>query len=159
MRHDVEFERSRIHRIMDELSLPEGQFVLSGSAVLILHGIQRSRPMGDLDVFLATRPWMEMAIGTLTGGWRIWTTDPTDPVRRCDPPYLVKEVCGLEVNIFHAWRRRGIGDLDPNVMIRNAELVRGLPCNPLEFMLDWKLEVGRDKDLEDIRLLRDHLAA
>jgi hypothetical protein len=40
-------------------ALPDGQWFLNGSAVLYLHDIWTGRPMGDLDVFLATRPWFE----------------------------------------------------------------------------------------------------
>ena len=166
-RHDVEFERARIHRIMDELDLPAGQFVLSGSAPIVLAGIQRGKPMGDLDVFLATRPWVAMLLsaaktaawrGGLDGAsWEVWTTDPTDPMTRCDPPYLHRIVCGLEVNIFSSWRVRGIADINAAEMIEEAETVDGLPCIPLELIYGWKLELGRSKDIDDLALLRDHL--
>lgn len=155
-------EAERIHRIMDVLALPPGQFMLSGSAVMVLHGIQRHKPMGDLDVFLAARPWMELACiqtkeVSVHGVWRVWTTDPADPLCAYDPPYLIRELFGLEVNVFPWWRRRGVGDIDVAFWAANAETVAGLPCVPLGLLLDWKVQLGRDKDLRDILAIREHL--
>jgi hypothetical protein len=61
-------------------ALPDGQWFLNGSAVLYLHDIWTGRPMGDLDVFLATRPWFEFPTVLnpahsefYGGGWQLRT--------------------------------------------------------------------------------------
>lgn len=157
----VEFERGRLVRIIDRLNLERGQWALCGSGVMLMHRIDRGRAMGDVDIFVATRQWMEMVHGSIVGtglDWKVFTTDPSDPRRRCDPPYLYRHIDGIEVNVFFEWRKRGIGDIDVNDMIRNAEMVDGVPCAPLDFLLRWKEEVGREKDTSDIMLLRSHLA-
>jgi hypothetical protein len=146
-------ERERIHQVINQLHLPHG-FVISGSAVLFLHCLDRAKPMGDLDIFIPTRTWFALMS---TGEWDVWTTDPADPARRVDPPYLVKIVDGLEVNVFFQWRKRGVGDIDVAFWLHNSEEVDGLPCIPLQFILDWKREVGRAKDVDDIALLERHL--
>jgi hypothetical protein len=162
----IPHEKPRLIRVLEDLDLPEGQWVLSGSGVMCLHGIERDRPMGDVDIFLATRTWFryyhEGLVGLLDPNtqnhpWKVFTTDPDDPDRRCDPPYLYKEMHGIEVNIFSSWRLRGIGDINASELIRDAEMVEGWPCASLEFLLSWKDEVGRAKDTKDIEVLKKHL--
>jgi hypothetical protein len=50
-----------------------------------------------------------------------------------------------------------VGDINAAELIREAEMVEGWPCASLEFLLDWKDEVGRAKDTRDIEVLRKHL--
>lgn len=143
-------ELARLEAVLHDLALPEGQWVVSGSGVLVLSGIERTRPMGDVDVFVATRTWFE----TLEdGGWDVWTTAPDDPARRADPPYLRRVMHDFEVNLFFQWRFRDVGNIDVNQRIAEAVHVRGWPCMPLSYMLAWKKWVGREKDMDDIRLL------
>lgn len=158
-------ERARLQRILDELDLPGNRWLLGGSSVMILHDIERSKLMGDVDIFVATRLWFELHAQTMRVGtsgaakprWSVFTTDPDDELRRCDPPYLWREVCGLEVNVFSAWRLRGPGDFNTGEWIASAEMVAGRPCLSLEKLLAWKVEMGRAKDLDDIRAIREHL--
>lgn len=162
----IPHEKTRLLRVLDDLNLPEGQWFLSGSGVLVMHGIDRGRPMGDVDIFLATRPWFELYHEGLVGiirepesfqPWRVFTTEPTDSKRIVDPPYLYKEMHGIEVNVFYNWRRRNVGDIDVAHWMINAEKIEGVPCTPLQYMLDWKMEVGRAKDTTDIERIREHL--
>lgn len=158
-------EKPRLLRILRELDLPEGQWVLNGSGVLVMHGIERDRPMGDVDIFVATRLWFDLYHASLMAPpsdgqqppWSIFTTDPDDPKRRCDPPYLFRDMHGIEVNVFSNWRRRSVGDIDVNWSILNAEMIEGIPCYPLRGILDWKEQVGRAKDSTDIAAIRRHL--
>jgi hypothetical protein len=36
-----------------------------GLGVMCLHGIERDRPMGDVDIFVATRVWFDLLFGGL----------------------------------------------------------------------------------------------
>jgi hypothetical protein len=160
-------EKGRLIRILRELNLPRGQWILSGSGVMCLHGIERDRPMGDIDIFCSTRLWFDLYHSGLVGiihehgesPWRIFTTDPTDPKRCVDPPYLYKKIYDIEVNIFFSWRKRSVGDIDVGFWIANAQEVDGIPCIPIQFLLDWKEEVGRAKDATDIVAIRHYLEA
>ena len=162
----IPHEKQRLEKVLHALNLPEGQWALSGSGVLVLHGIERNRPMGDVDIFLATRPWFDLFFRSINPAqlhvpvakpWQIFTTIPEDPKRRMDPPYLYKEMHGIEVNVFHQWRQRNIGDIDTAHWVNNAEKVQGWPCVPLQFLLDWKCEVGRAKDQNDIERIKEYL--
>jgi hypothetical protein len=146
-------EFQKLLTITNQLGVSPESYLLAGSAVMFLHDIQREKPMGDVDIFVPTRTWFEMQ---KDARWKVWTTNPHDKASRCDPPYLVREVEGLEVNVFFGWRRRGIGDIDVNLWFANAEVVRGFRCVPLPMILHWKEEMGRAKDLTDILLLRAH---
>lgn len=133
---------------------------------MVMHDLVRSKPMGDVDIFVATRAWFDLYQEYVEYNpfkekdrWNLFTTDPNDFKRRCDPPYLFFDAYGIEVNIFCEWRKRGIGDLDVNWLILNAKDVEGIPCYSLQFCLDWKREVGRAKDLDDIRILEQYQAA
>jgi hypothetical protein len=152
---------ARLKAIATDLNIPNGRWVLAGSGSMVMHGIDRR--MRDVDIFCATQTWfslMSRAIGeTLSGEhkWSVFATDPDDPQKRCDPPYLYRTMHDIEVNVFSGWRRRGVGDIDVAFWIHNAVMVDGIPCVNLQFILDWKLEVGRDKDVADIPLLQEYL--
>lgn len=150
-------DRIRLDKILDQLVcenvLKPGNWVLAGSGVMVLEGLERERPMGDVDIFMATRDWLH-AYNICR--WDIFTTEPDDPKRRCDPPYLFKEVEGLEVNLFAQWRVRGIGDIDVNQWVHSSQDIKGWPCVPLRLLFDWKRSVGRAKDMDDIRIMSNH---
>jgi hypothetical protein len=141
-------------------ALPDGQWFLNGSAVLYLHGIWTGRPMGDLDVFLATRPWTQFPVilnpphvAYYGGGWELRTPDPTDPTCRHDPPYWERSLSGLPVHVFSAWRVRHIADIDCNFLTHNAQMVRGWPCAPIDMVAAWKEQKLRAKDAIDVEAI------
>jgi hypothetical protein len=154
----------RVGRLLRELDFEWGQFFLGGSAGLALRDI---RDIGDLDVGVTTRYWTDL---WLRGNWRIWTTDPDGP-RRCDPPYLVREVQGIQVHVFNQWRLWSHDETEYNDFNRvfedGIELVNGWPCIKLEILLRQKIdavvncmrdgEACRPKDLNDIRKIVTHV--
>lgn len=143
----------KVEGILEKLDLDKEQFAVTGSGVMALAGIDRE--IGDLDIMTTTRYWFELAKDP---SWRVWTTDPNDVKRRCDPPYLYKTVDGIEVNIFFDWRIRDRGNIDFNEVFRNRRIkLRGWPCVDLEFLFDWKAEVARPKDLRDLMLIGELL--
>lgn len=163
MRLAFEQEVSRVSRILRCLNFPVNEFFINGSGVLRMHGIDNGRPMGDLDIFCTTALWIELlqkrvhpAVGNFD--WEVVVPPRFDPKRRCDPAILRTTYEGLTVDVFCDWRRRGgLGDFDVNFYMTNAEIVRGWPCVPLQFIMDWKLGYGRNKDLTDVIAIRRHL--
>lgn len=149
-------EKDKVLNVLGEIGVAKPNLLVSGSAVMFLCDIPRERPLGDIDLFVPTRVWLGIR-DRPGGGWDTWTTAPDDNKRRCDPPYLIKEMYGVEVNIFFQWRQRGVGDIDVNFWFYNAIEVCGYQCINPALMLDWKLKMGRNKDLEDILLLRKYL--
>lgn len=148
-------EKARIHHIMDELNLPRERYALAGSGSMVMHGMVR-KPR-DIDIFCATATWHSLYRSGQRFQWNLFCTDPDDAKRRCDPPYLYREMHGIEVNIFHDWRKRGIGEINAAFWIHNAVVLEGVPCVPLQLLLDWKEEVGRSKDALDIVAIKEFL--
>lgn len=156
-------DKERLLLVLRELHLPHGQWALSGSGVMVLAGLRDHKPMGDVDIFVATRLWFDLLTRARVDQpdgrrWQVFTTDPDDPKRRCDPPYLYRDLHGIEVNLFFDWRKRGVGDIDSNFWLHNTQEIEGIPCIPLQMLLDWKREVGRAKDVDDIAVLEKALA-
>lgn len=168
-------ERSRIHYVATHLAFPRDEYFFNGSTVLALHGIPRERPMGDIDIFTTTSLWFECqrkfnVVGQTynlgeyrlsNNEWALVLPPPHDPKRRCDPPILRGHLFDITVDIFLNWRRRGggLGDFDPAFYMANVEMVGDppLPCAPLQFIMDWKLAQGRNKDLADVIAIRQHM--
>lgn len=155
-------ERERIIRICKSLPVWEwsrDQWFVNGSGSMIMHGItaeERGKPMGDLDIFVATRRWFELY---RSNSWALHTMDPSDPTRRQDPPFLRRQIYDLDVDVFQSWRVRHVGDFDVAFYMLNSVVVDGVPCAPLQFLLDWKREVGRAKDQVDIEVLKRRFGA
>jgi hypothetical protein len=158
-------ERALVIEILEALDLPPSQYVVNGSGSMVLHGItseQRGKAMGDLDIFCATRLWFELYETSLfrNGPWRCFTPNPDDRRERADPPWLSRVMHGLRVDVQFGWRIRHIGDFDINFWLHNQVMIDDRwPCLPLEFILDWKREVGRAKDTIDVRILEGVLSA
>jgi hypothetical protein len=150
--------KQKILNVLGELGVAKEHILVSGSAIMFLADIPRERPLGDIDLFIPTRVWFRLQRRTgPQGGWEVWTTEADDEKRRCDPPYLFKEMYGVEVNIFFQWRIRHVGDIDVHFWWKNAVQIAGYNCIAPQLLLDWKQTMGRNKDLEDILLLRKHL--
>jgi hypothetical protein len=128
-------DQERIRQIVADLGLgPTDPYVINGSGSMVMHGItadDRGRPMGDLDVFVATRHWFEMLdAGYHDQRWAVWTTDPSDPMRRSDPPYLDGIMYDLPVNVFHGWRQRMVGNFNVAFYLANPVIIDGVRCVP-----------------------------
>jgi hypothetical protein len=165
-------ERERVVLICQSLPVwgwPKDQWFVNGSGSMIMHGItaeERGKPMGDLDVFVATRRWFELLWqehprlpGMRIKAWALHTTDPEDGLRRQDPPFLRRRLRDLDVDVFQSWRVRHVGDFDVAFYMANSVVIEGVPCVPLQFILDWKSEVGRAKDQIDIEVLKRRFGA
>lgn len=139
-------EKERIKKIVSEIPYP---VMVTGSGVMAMHDMDRE--LGDLDLFMATRHWF---LFRWSNDWITITTDPDDLEHRFDPPYLEKYIDGLKVNIFFTWRvRKNDTDLDANRLWKETELVEGVACSPISFLLEWKKAVMREKDLPDIKAI------
>jgi hypothetical protein len=153
---------TRVQGVVRALDFPSSQFFLGGSAALALRGI---RHVGDLDVGVTSRLWSRLA---LEPQWSVWTTNPESP-RRCDPPYLVNTVEGVEVNVFCQWRRWSHDETEFNdfnrVFAIGLDKINGIPVIKLHILLRQKVdavvncmrdgEPCRWKDLNDIRTISE----
>lgn len=127
--------RDQIIDAVRGLDLPEGDFVIHASAVMVLHGLLAEA--GDVDIVARGAAWTyAREIGTLVKG-------------RQD---LCVALPSCKVEIWSGWLED-----DVDALIDRAEIVAGLPCVSLGEVLRFKLDTDRPKDQPHIVLLRDHL--
>jgi hypothetical protein len=130
--------RSELSRLLGEvraLGLPAGNFVLFGSAPLLVRGIVP--PTGDVDVLARGPAWeAARALG------------PT--VRLPHHEVDVVRVLDGRIEIGTVW---GIGNVDVDDLIDSAEVIDGLPFAGLAHVRAYKEVAGRPKDREHLRLL------
>jgi hypothetical protein len=130
--------RSELSRLLGEvraLGLPAGNFVLFGSAPLLVRGIVP--PTGDVDVLARGPAWeAARALG---------------PTVRL-PHYGVDVVRLLDgrIEIGTVW---GIGNVDVDDLIDSAEDIDGLPFAGLAHVRAYKELAGRPKNRKHLRLL------
>ncbi|HET9171627.1 MAG TPA: hypothetical protein VFN97_19460 [Actinospica sp.] len=130
----------RLFRLLEKLALPLGDYVVTGSAPLLAHGLKAS--IHDLDLVARGKAW-EIA-------------ESMAPIVRSRSGFghrIALEHGAIEV--FDHW----VGGLtDVDAIVENAEFVDGIPFMSLKDTMIWKRGLGRAKDLEDIRLIEAYLS-
>ncbi|CAM5427647.1 MULTISPECIES: hypothetical protein [Streptomyces] len=127
-------------RELCSLKLPTADYVVAGSGPLLAHGLRSV--VHDLDVVARGDAWEAV----------LRLGDPEVPPSGFGR--LVSLFDG-DIEVFDRWLP---GSPDPDRMIESAELVEGIPFSPLYEVLTWKERLGRRKDQEDVKLIRDYLA-
>ncbi|MET7689954.1 hypothetical protein ABZT06_18565 [Streptomyces sp. NPDC005483] len=121
------------------LKLPPTEYVVAGSGPLLARGLRNV--IGDLDL---------VARGA---AWKI-ALELADPV-------IAPSGCGRLVSLFQGdievFDRWLPGAPEPDAMIDGAEWIQGIPFCSLSEVLAWKERLHREKDQEDIKLIRQHL--
>ncbi len=122
---------------MKELRLPTEQYVIFGSGPMVVRGLRECK---DIDILVSESVFREYR--DKPG----WTTkkfgDGSD--------YLEND--GIEL-----WAEWGPGEWNEAALIREVEIIDGLPFVPLEMMLKWKKICGRPKDLADVKTVEEYL--
>jgi hypothetical protein len=120
------------------LNLPVGEYAIFGGGPM---GIRNLREMHDIDIIASDRLFDEY---TDKQGWRL------------------KEIYGyrdwlkndeLEIEMGRDWHE-GWG---VEKMIKEADIIDGLPFVKLEYLIEWKKFFRREKDLKDIELIEEFL--
>lgn len=135
--------------------------VVTGSGSMLLHGIDRHKQIGDIDLFARSEVWINLL---QSGEWMVYSPSKMDEKRAHDPPYLYRKfqwgvggIDTMEVNIFMQWRERGFGDINIRKLFKEAHEIDRMLCCSMAWLLDWKREVRRDKDLPDIDLIEEFI--
>jgi len=119
-----------------ELKLPIGKYALFGSAPL---GIRGLRDCHDIDIIVTKELWNECK----GKNWEI-------KVGPDGTQYLWSD--GIEL-----WKDWKPGNWDIEQLVKEAEVIDGLPFVRLERVLEWKKLSGREKDLKDIEMIKQFL--
>lgn len=151
-------EREKIISILTALRLPRGQYIVAGSGAMVLHEVPRTRPIGDLDIFVSTALWFQLYENANGFIWGLFVPDSRDVKRKADPPYLFANFLGIEVNVFFDWRKRETGNFNVAEALERRIFTKDhWPTLDLPTVLRLKQESHRDKDLDDIAVLEEVL--
>jgi len=127
--------------VLKKYNLPLGQYAVIGSGPL---GIRNLREIGDIDIIVSPelKDVLIAKYGMVDDG-------------------NVKKIVFPDDDIEAYWEgsfyTQAKDDNNPKVadMISRADVIDGLPFQSLEDAIYFKRKTGRDKDLEDIRLIEE----
>lgn len=128
----LELSRIKYFDELVKLSLPREMYAIFSSACLALRGIRENN---DIDIIV--RP----------GLWNV-----------LDKEYPKKNDHGM-IEVGHLEISGSIRHLDSvDEVIDRAEIIYDYRFARLEDLLAWKRQMGRDKDLHDVKLIEEYLA-
>jgi len=120
-----------------DLKLPKGKYALFGSAPM---GIRRLKDCHDIDIIVTEDLWNEYRNNK---NWKI---------KRFNDKNSYLENDGIEL-----WKNWNPGKWSNKKLIKEAEIIDGLPFVKLERVLEWKKLNRREKDLKDIKIIEGFL--
>lgn len=125
-----------------KLNLPLGSYVVFGSGPMVVHGLREPK---DIDLLVTPEIYDKLK----TEGWE-------EKEMRSGSSVLSNGV----YEVYKDWNFLFMSNYnpDPQEVIKNAEIVNGVPFAQLEEVKRWKQVFGREKDLADIKLIDEFLA-
>jgi hypothetical protein len=125
---------------INKLDLLEGQYMVTGSAILQLLGI---RPAQDIDLLVSPELFTELKIKR---GWHV------------NPKYATS----LDNADNTGGAKQSLDFMKQNYTLKEALPLaywyEGIPFMSLEMLVDAKTQLGREKDLRDIQLIQEYLS-
>ncbi len=122
-----------------ELNLPQGLYIVFGSAPLAIRGI---RDANDIDLLVSEEVFNSLR----SAGWKQIEKGPSDkPLVKGD---------------YEAHQNWNFSSYKPTLkhLLQSAELEEGIPFASLDEVRKWKFASGRPKDLIDIELIDTYRA-
>ncbi|MCW2763658.1 MAG: hypothetical protein JWR85_3859 [Marmoricola sp.] len=128
-----------IARKVNELQLPAGSYIVFGGCPMAVAGIREAH---DIDLLISKVAWQQLR----ESGWQEIDKEGEDKP-------LVHDVFDTHTN----WH---IGSYDPSLeqLLGTATFVDGVPFAALEEVKNWKVALGRPKDVKDIELIDAYLS-
>ena len=122
------------------LQLPEGQYMICGSAILELLGIRKA---GDIDVLVSPELFVELETN------RGWVRHPKYPTTIDDPHHTA----GAKQSLDFMRENYSLEELLPKAYVQD-----GVPFMSLQTLKEAKEQLRREKDLRDIQLIDEYLS-
>lgn len=130
-----------IFKRLKEINLPQGEYVVVGGAITA-HNIRESR---DLDILVTPKLYQELQ----KQGYKACTCKQCLETSRI---MLKKDDVDILPNLMFG---NYIGDTKE--LIANADIIKGFSFIKLTELIQFKRELGRDKDFADIKLIEEFL--
>jgi hypothetical protein len=125
---------------INKLDLPEGHYMVTGSAILQLLGI---RPAQDIDLLVSPQLFIELREKR---GWHV------------HPKYATS----LDNADNTGGAKQSLDFMKQNYTLKEALPLaywhKGIPFMSLKMLLDAKTQLERKKDLKDIQLIQEYLS-
>ncbi|MCD4811218.1 hypothetical protein K8R14_01230 [bacterium] len=113
---------------LEQLNLPLGEFAIFGSGPMAIRGIRESN---DIDIIVKQDLWDNLV--------KKFPTSLHD-----NPDYFAIG----NIEIMKCW-----SDFDIDEMIDNAEIIEGFPYVQLKYVVRYKKQMMREKDIVDLKLI------
>lgn len=123
---------------MRELGLPFGKYALFGSAPLCVRGLKDCSH--DIDIIVTEDVWNEYL---KKENWKLKRMNHGSEF--------------LWNNYIELWKDWKPGVWDIEKLIKEVEIIDGLPFVKLKYVVKWKKLLGREKDSRDIELIENYL--
>jgi hypothetical protein len=141
--------RKAISDRVKELDLPAGEYVVVGGA-MEAHGI---RPANDIDIVAAPDLFKDLQLQ----GWEICCCNAClRKMKRGKGDFVLKKP-GIAGEVFSSYESGGLYRADTSRIIRDADIIKGVPYVQLIELLRWKRASGRFKDRVDVELIDGYL--
>lgn len=121
--------------LIDKYDLPKNRILIFGSSVLAVHGLRKNK---DLDIIVPKDLFKELSSNKLF----------TIGIASSGEKFLKDRSGNMEI-YFSA----GILKVDLKILLKRADNINGYLFMSVEDMIRWKKKMGREKDLEDVKLL------
>lgn len=122
------------------LNLPISEYAIFGSAPLGIRGIRETNY--DLDLIVKPRLWKELKkkyeVSKFKG----------------EKEEVIVIKIDENIEVYNSW---GEWFKDLNLLIDSAEIIQGFPFVKLKYVLDWKIKFNREKDKQDVKLIKKYL--
>ena len=121
---------------LDILELPDGKYAIFGSGPM---GIRNIRDSQDIDIIVKSDLW--------------------EGLIKKYKDHLNKELSMISIGNLEIGRQIPYLSDKVDEMIESAEIIEDLPFVRLEYVIEWKELMGRDKDKKDVELIKYHETA
>lgn len=125
------FNKEKIKQTMNQLGIDNNQYILYMGSAMVMNGIRPTT--NDLDLGVSKEIFRELAEGQNITIAK-WTGD----------------------------RKFDVGDIEvfekQNLHEVPSEVIEGVRVQALSSVIEWKENGGREKDLRDIELIKEHMA-
>lgn len=122
-----------------KLDLPAGQFIVVGGGSLAVRGIRETR---DLDIVVLPEVF-EMLVAQ---GWPL----DAEYENKWSRKRIKRGLTEIYPDLFLEKQNRY---LDIKELIAQADIIAGIPFQPLQHLRMCKLEATREKDIKDVELI------
>jgi hypothetical protein len=114
---------------LENLNLPKDKYAIFGSGPICIRGL---REANDIDIIVKDDLWDYLS-----------TIYPVEK----------ESIKTGNIEIFKNWSP---WFNDVSELINTAEIINGFPFVKLDYVIEWKKAMGREKDLKDLELINKH---